>query len=66
METTIRKKTDMSEDKRVIEEKVEEIEVVEGKELGEEDLDEVTGGFYPWRPTEKPTRYFPKLPDSGD
>ena len=55
----------MSEDKRVTEEKVEEIEVVEGKELQEEDLDKAAGGFYPWRPTEKDVRYYPIVPPSN-
>lgn len=54
----------MSEDKKnVAEEDVEEI-VVEEK-LTEEELDKASGGFYPWRPTEKPTRYYLKVPDLG-
>lgn len=50
--------------KKVVEEDVEEI-VVEGK-LAEEELDKASGGFYPWRPTEKGGKKYPIVPDLGN
>ena len=55
----------MSEDKKITEKTIEKIEVVEDTELTEEDLDEVAGGFYPWKPTEKPKTYYPIVPPSN-
>ena len=43
----------------------EEVVVVDEEKLTEEDLDKASGGFYPWRPTEKGGLKYPKVPDLG-
>lgn len=44
----------------------EEVVVVEEEKLSEEDLDKASGGFYPWRPTEKGGKKYPRLPEFPD
>ena len=48
------------------EKKATEAKVEDEKKLTEEELDKASGGFYPWRPTEKGGRQYPLMPEYPD
>ncbi len=48
------------------EKKATEAKVEDEKKLTEEELDEASGGFYPWRPTEKGGKKYPLKPEYPD
>ena len=48
------------------EKKTTEAKAEDEKKLTEEELDKASGGFYPWRPTEKDVKYYPHMPELSD